>query len=613
MIPEDTTMAEKKENDVVDTQKSVEQTASITESLFRAPKPVLLVIPILVVSLILGMLISFDMDDPVETFVINGIIILAIPTYLSGLISVPLAESLDGRMYLRRSMLMSFLCLLLVGAALLFFWVLGFFIDSGIEIQTVLIFGYSAIIWLRHLILVTTSNSKHHYSLPPSLSQPILGFIMIAIFLPPFGATEISLVVIFLIIFMLSVILFTYTVTSPMRKAFGVNGLAMIRNSLDHITEGGEEGASEVEDFFKSFSEERDVHVGLVAFKSKNKLKAIMIVPSVHPGPFGLLGGSDLPYKLNQSLIKYSNSVLVSHGTAGHGLNPSSSKEQDKIVNIVKELLNEVKYSSNSSKFIRVKDSMDVCAQVFGNGIILVHTSSPNPTDDVDHETGMKAREKASQISKKEALLVDAHNCAEKGSGCIYFGSKESDQLIDLAGKAAITASENPTDSIKAGYAQKTGFQTDKGIGKTGIQVLVIQTNSQKTAYILFDGNNMAMGLREAIKSAVSDLVNEAEVLTTDNHAVNAIIGGFNPVGLRMEKQGLIDDTKNLVKAAIDDLEDVSAGMKTGFIEGISVFGHENVTRLSSVVNSTVATLKRTTFISLLSALVASAVVFLLI
>jgi putative membrane protein len=512
-------MPEKEEKKVVNAQKNVEEAASVMESLFRAPKPVLLIIPIFVVSLILGMLISFDMDDPYKTFFVNGIIILAIPTYLSGVLTVPLAESMDGRMYLRRSMLMSFLCLLLLGAALLFFWVLGIFVDSGIEIQAVLIFGYSAIIWIRHLILVATSNSKHHYSISASLSQPILGFVMMAFFLPPFGTTEISLAIIFLMIFMLSVILFTYLVTKPMRKAFGVNSFSIMRYSLDHITEGGDEGANEVEDFFKSFSEETDVHVGLVAFRSKEKLKAIMIVPSVHPGPFGLLGGSDLPYRLNKSLRNYSNSVLVSHGTAGHGLNPSSSEEQDKIVKVVKELLNEVEYFSNSSKFIRIKDSMDVCAQVFGNGILLIHTSSPNPTDDVDHSTGRAAREKASQISSKEALLVDAHNCAEKGSGCIYFGSKESNQLIDLTEKAARVTSENLTEGIKAGYAQKTGYHTEKGIGKTGIQVLVTQTNSQKTAYILFDGNNMVMGLREAIKSAVSDLVDESEVLTTDNHA----------------------------------------------------------------------------------------------
>lgn len=606
-------MPVKEEKKASDSQKSVEQTASITESLFRAPKPVLLVIPILVVSLILGLLISFDMDDPYETFIVNGVIILAIPTYLSGFISVPLAESLGGRMYLRRSMLMSFLCLLLVGAALLFFWVLGLFIDSGIKIQTVLIFGYSAIIWLRHLILVTTSNSKHPYSLPSSLSQPLLGFIIIAFFLPPFGTKEILLAVIFLMIFLVSVFLYTYIVNIPMKKAFGVNGLAMVRYSLDHITEGGDEGALEIEDFFKSFSETTDVHVGLVAFKSKDKLKAIMIVPSVHPGPFGLLGGSDLPYKLNQSLMKSSNSVLVSHGTAGHGLNPSSSKEKDKIAEVVKDLLNKVEYSNSSSKFVRIKDSMDVCAQVMGNGILLIHTSSPNPTDDVDDETGSAARKKAGQISNKDALLIDAHNCAEKGSGCIYFGSKESDQLINLAGKAARAASENLTRGIKAGFAQKTGYHTEKGIGKTGIQVLVIQTNNQKTAYILFDGNNMVMGLRDAIRKAVSDLVDETEVLTTDNHAVNAIIGGFNPVGLRMEGQGIIEDVKILVKAAVDDLEDVTVGMKTGYVKGMSVFGHENVSRLSSVVNSTVATLKRTTFISLLSALIASAIVFLLV
>jgi putative membrane protein len=312
-------------------------------------------------------------------------------------------------------------------------------------------------------------------------------------------------------------------------------------------------------------------------------------------------------------LRKYCNSVLVSHGTAGHGLNPSSSKEQNKIIKVVKELLDDVEYSNDSSKFIRTRNSMDVCAQVFGNGILLIHTSSPNPTDDVDHLTGNEARKKASQASNKEALFVDAHNCAEKGSGCIYFGSKESNQLIELTEKTAGHATENLSVGIKAGYAQKTGYHTEMGIGKTGVQALVIQTNNQKTAYILFDGNNMVMGLREAIKSAVSDLVDEAEVLTTDNHAVNAIIGGFNPVGQRMGKQELIEDTKRLVKAAIDDLEDVSAGMKTGMVKGISVFGNDNVNRLSAVVNSIVATLKMTTITSILSALVASAIVFLLI
>ncbi|UCE37287.1 MAG: DUF2070 family protein [Thermoplasmata archaeon] len=606
-------MAKKKEKTIYDAQKRVEQTASVMEHLFRAPKPVLLVIPILIASLIFGLLISFDLNDPYNTFFVNGIMILALPTFLSGITSVSLAESLGGKFYPRRSMLLSFLCLLILGGILAFFALLRLFFDTGIEIQAVVIFGFSAIIWLRHLTLVTTSNSSHLHSLPAALTQPILGFLFLAIFLPPFGTKEIILAVIFLMIFLIAVILLTQMVTSPMRKAFGVNGLSMVRYSLDHITEGGSEGAKEVEDFFESFAQNMDVHVGLVAFKKGDKIKAVMIVPSVHPGPFGLLGGSNLPLNLSESLKNKSKNVLVPHGSATHDLNLSSSKEKKKVAKVVLELLDKVEYSKSASKFIRIKDSMDVCAQAFGNGILLVHTSSPNPTDDVEHRAGNAIRDKVSHSLEKETLFIDAHNCAKRGSGCIYFGSKESQQLIDLAESASRKANTSLTQGIKVGYSQKTGYVTEKGIGKSGIQVLVTETNNQKAAYILFDGNNMISGLRDSIIVAIKDLVDDAEVLTTDNHAVNATIGGYNPVGLRMEKENLVSDAKALVKSALKDLEEVEVGMATGCVKNVNVFGHENVTRLSSVVNSTVAALKIKTFMSLLLAVVASALVFLFV
>ncbi|UCE73095.1 MAG: DUF2070 family protein [Methanomassiliicoccales archaeon] len=603
----------KEQNMILDAQKSVEQTASVMEHLFRAPKPVKLLIPILAVSLLSGMLISFDQNNLYNTFFVNGIVILALPTYLSALISIPLAESLGGKLYLRRSMLLSFLSLLIIVGVLILFKGVILIFDTNIDILMIITFGYAAIVWLRHLSLLSTSNSSHLRSLPAALMQPLLGFIMLVIFMPPFGPEEVIVAGITLIIFLFSVIILTTLATTPMRKAFGVDGLMMVRYSLDHITEGGESGANEVEDFFESFSEKMDVHVGLIVFKKDGKIKSIMIVPSVHPGPFGMLGGSDLPLKLAKGLADRSKSVLVPHGAATHDLNLSSSKEKVKIADSVNSLLEKVECHKASSKFIRLSDSMDVCAQVFCNGILLIHTSSPNPTDDVDYSTGSAAREKASGSTGRDTLFLDAHNCAKRGSGCIYFGSKESYALIDLTEKAAEKAVEHLTDKIRVGYAQKTGYETEKGIGECGIQVLLAETGGQKTAYILFDGNNMVMGLREKIIAEISDVVDCAEVLTTDNHAVNATIGGFNPVGLRMDKDIIIKDVRKLVGIAVGDLEEVEVGMTTGYVKNISVFGHENVARLSSVVNSTMAIMKVATFISLLFAFVASAVLFLLV
>ena len=387
----------------------------------------------------------------------------------------------------------------------------------------------------------------------------------------------------------------------------------MVRYSLDHITEGGDEGAREVEAFFNSFSEKVDAHIGLVSFKKGDDIKAIMTVPSLHPGPFGLLGGSDLPMKLADSQRDMCKAVLVPHGAATHDLNPSTSQEKEKIAQRVKEMLEGVEYSSRAGEFIRISDSMDVCAQVFGNGILLVHTSSPKPTDDVDYATGNSVREDVKSRTGCDTLFIDSHNCAKRGSGAIYFGTKESYHLIDLAGRAAKSVQEAVTEGINAGYAQKTGYDPEKGIGGMGIQVLVVQSGSQKAAYILFDGNNRVAGLREEIRTAVKDIVDEAEVLTTDNHAVNATIGGFNPVGMRMDHAHLVVDAKSLVSKAVSDLESVSVGFKTGFVRDIRVFGHENVARLSSILNSTMAILKIAVLTTLLFAVLASSVLYLVV
>jgi putative membrane protein len=606
-------MAKNHQEQFLDAQKSVEQTASVMEHLFYAPKPAILIIPILLVSLLLGALIGFDMDDPINTFFVNGILILVVPTYLSGFLSGPVAESLGGKLYLRRSMLLSFLCLLIIGGVLIIFWVIKEVFTTDLENFEALIFGYSAIIWLRHLILLSTSNSSHVKSLPASMIQPVLGYIFVFVFISPFGLREGILTAISLMIFLFAVILLTTIATTPMKKAFGINGLSMLRYSLDHITEGGASGASDLEKFFESFSEEMDAHVGLIAFRNQKGIKSIMIVPSVHPGPFGLLGGSDLPLKLQNGLLDKSKNVLVPHGSATHDMNLSSSREKAKIEKTVKDLLARVEYSTSASRFIRHHDSMDVCAQVFGNGILAVHTSSPNPTDDVDYSTGAAAREKAKLKTGLDTLFIDAHNCAEKGSGCIYFGTKKANSLIDFTQLVSQKAKDTTTQGIEVGYAQKAGYRNELGIGSLGIQVLMVKSDSQKTAYILFDGNNMVMGLREKILSSLSSLVEEAEVLTTDNHAVNATIGGFNPVGLKMDHDIIVKDVLSCVKSAISDLEEVEAGLISGSVNNINVFGHENVTRLSSVVNSTMAIMKVTTFASLLFAVVASALLLILV
>jgi predicted neutral ceramidase superfamily lipid hydrolase len=80
-----------------------------------------------------------------------------------------------------------------------------------------------------------------------------------------------------------------------------------------------------------------------------------------------------------------------------------------------------------------------------------------------------------------------------------------------------------------------------------------------------------------------------------------------------MDNEALVKDVKALVKAALNDLEKVEVGMATGIVKDVSVFGHENVVRLSSTVNATIAILKTAVASSLLFAALASALLLVLL
>lgn len=64
----------------------------------------------------------------------------------------------------------------------------------------------------------------------------------------------------------------------------------------------------------------------------------------------------------------------------------------------------------------------------------------------------------------------------------------------------------------------------NEGVGESGIKTMVIEVKNQRTAYVLFDSNNMEVGFRKEIMDSVEDLdIDEIELMTTDTHFVNTI------------------------------------------------------------------------------------------
>lgn len=545
---------------------TTEKTARLMRFVFSSPKPLKTGVLIVVFSVVFG-LITVP-EKSLLSILLWSIIIFALPAFLSGIISKPLAESFGGIFHLRRSMLLSFICLLIVGCLS----IIGFLFN---KLSISLIFGYSSIIWLRHNVLLGTSNSKHIRSLLASATQTLFGFTAFYFMLPE---PKTILWLLFTAIFFFSGVAFIEIAKKPMKKSFMFNSLELLKHALAHLTDG----SLELERFFEANAEEIDADIGVLSFRNKKGVKAAVVVPNVHPGPFGKLGGSNLPSKIAEN---FDHPVFVLHSASTHDLNPVNADECIKIADAVKVGINEVKYTSEGSRLTVKKSEAVVSAQFFGDTVLIVH-SPLKPTDDLEPEIGTRSVLKAKKMSGF-AFFVDSHNYLEKGADSVNFGSELSSDIIDLAERTVSSAKESMVKKIRVGVSSKKIYSDD--VGELGVMALVTESDKQKTAYLLWDGNNMLKGIREDIVEKLRDIVDESVILTTDNHSVNITMDGFNPVGSAIKNIDSV--SRDVVKEAVNDLEEVDIGGHSRTIR-IKVTGRGNTEKLASTVNSTLAILK---------------------
>jgi putative membrane protein len=589
-------------------QEIQQETARLTRRMFTAPRPEVLLGPIVILSLGLGLLDAGFSWEAIRV----GMLVFLLPALVAAVVSTPLARALGGRHYLRRSFLLVFVSLGMAGIVFIFWRLIGFFTGDGGLVVPALILVVSSTLWIRLITLYATSQPSMARSLPVASTQPVFGYMAIwGIY--GLDSMNFGMSVMFFLIFSSAASLLIMSSNLPFKHAFGIDGIRMVSHFLDYMTEGGEKRATDIESFFKSFSIPIAAWVGIVAFRTERGIKALVVVPYVHPGPFAKLGGSDLPAKLLVDLKDLTPNLFVPHGPATHDFNPPTSQECRKIAAEVRHLLNDMEYSNESSMFVRSRRGLaHTCAQMFGDSLVIIGGMAPNPTDDIDHSTGYAASNEGKSAGAREALFIDAHNCMEEGSGLVLFGSQASQDIVESSGDSSREAMKSRTKGIRMGFAQEAGFVEERdGLGGMGIQALVIQNDGQTVAYLLYDGNNMIPGLRERLMATSRDFVDDAEVLTTDNHAVNATLGGYNPVGWKADQDLIVQKTRDALSEALGDLEDVEVGAKSGTIHGFKVFGHQSAVRLATVVSSTLSTLRINTFYSLLIAFALSSIVLL--
>ncbi|HII84631.1 MAG TPA: DUF2070 family protein [Methanobacterium subterraneum] len=521
-----------------------------------------------------------------------GFLIFGLTSIMDGAITQPLVNAMEGRhMKMKQAMFVSLLNMVLVamvyiaGSLVSTFTFYSYIIDA-------LILGCALAFGLRTFVIWGTSNIGAVRSILISAIQPvlILSMVVVIVFLTTIGTNigSFSIIAVALkgliagLILMIAIYSFILVIESPIKRNLGVGGLELLSLFIAQYTEG----SRAMEALFEDMGEPIDTLVGLVSFKGKNGVKGLFISPCVHPGPVGNIGGGNMPTVLANSLEPF---AMVSHGPSTHDFNPVSSREICKIKDVVEKSLENMEYSSLASQFIQVEhEDAKLGAQYFGDNLLLLATFAPLGFDDIDFGVGLAIIKAAQGHTKAEnVILVDCHNSFKGESGRVLPGNPEVFQLL-----SAVEKLEKPSESeLKMGCANDTIPELGKrsGVGQSGVKVMVLDVNGQKTAYILLDANNMVIGFRDEILTAVEKLgLDHAEVMTTDTHFVNTLSGGHNPLGTK-DRDIIVAKTVECVKNALNDLEPVLVGAETVKLSSINTLGPTHATELVTTITSIVA------------------------
>jgi len=399
-----------------------------------------------------------------------------------------------------------------------------------------------------------------------------------------------------LVVTLAAVLFFVYSVNRVGVRILGVGSFSVLRAFLATWTEDLNEP---LERFFERFGLERDIKVSALAFKVDEKIKALMVVPAFHPGPFKNVGSSNLPHAIQKSIEnKLPRCVVaVPHGLSGHDLDLVSQSQNQLVLNSVEKITDFSGFGLTASPFVRVKrNGASVSCQVFNNCALVTLTLAPETMEDLPPDLDSFIVSEAQKHRLSTAICVDAHNSIQ---GPFNVNTVMNPLKEAVASCLEKVANQKAAEGFKIGAAKVVPkeFGLREGMGPGGIVVTAISTGNQTIAYVTIDGNNMVSGLREKILSALSEAgADDGEVFTTDTHAVNAVVlnaRGYHPIGEAMDQETLIKYIKQGATDALASLMPAEVAWRTENVSGVKVIGEKQVEDMCKLADKTIQRAKR--------------------
>ncbi len=537
--------------------------------------------------------------------ILRGLLIFGVSSYIGTVLSMAYARCIKELYWAKTDILLSITS---ISFSMIIYALLKFIaIYVQINMSYGLILAITMPIWLRHVYISSIIIYGQKRSLPISIMYPSLIFLFMSIYVKNWDVIYLFTLSSAASIFFSG--LFLRSMDDPMRSVLGIGGLKFTMRVVEHYKEKSRKGREKLEAIFDGFGEAARVQFNTVSFARGGKLVGTLLVHTAHPGPFGEVGGADMPSKLVR--ITGLENLITPHGASTHDMNPTSEREVERLGKAVKKSLPGKEVLA--SEPVRTSSGkVKVLAQRFGDTLMAIETSSPYGTEDIDPSVAYALNEKVKNFGFESLIFIDAHNRFENKAEETKIQSRKYLEIEKAIIEAANILKKSRLYPVKVGFGDDRSLDIEHGLAKLGVTCLILEVNEKKAGYIVLDGNNMGGGLRERIISEVGKGLDFVEVMTTDNHYVNRISGGKNPVGEFGGHEKIINACKNAVERAKENISPANLMVSGGETE-IRVFGPNRSAYLFCVPRSLLSCGKYASILSVTSLILADLALAMLI
>lgn len=500
---------------------------------------------------------------------------------------------------LRRTAALSLFCWVLWLFFIFMGYVAAFFTAFPFWTVKFCLLGFSAVLILRLIVLYSTSSVNYRRFLLASILQPSLCLIPFVFLWWP-NSVDVAKVlassVIALAFAFGSSFCFIFLLNSIGKRSIGKQSIPIFRAFLLNWVA---DLNAPFEAFLEELSEEHDVEVSILKFEGL-KSKVFIAVPSVHPGPFKNVGSSLLPSMLKTALEQnFGGVACVPLGLLGHELDVASQSHVQRIIAGTLESAEFKAKEDKATSFIKVSNGLaTVCCQIFGKTALITLSLAPKTTEDIPRELGDVIRREAEKLGLESCVAINAHNSIDSAVDVRTALTALEDVAVACLKKAS--SARLAPFGVGAATVKPKEFSLRDGMGPGGITVVAVEVGSQKSVYVVIDGNNMVSGLREKILEALKPLgFIDGEVFTTDTHAVNAVTfseRGYHPVGEVIDHEKLVGCIVEVAKNALASMEPAMFGYRSAVMRNVKVIGRKPLEKLCTLTEEVIQTAKRVVF-----------------